>query len=70
VVKQTTWKGVLSKENIMSEFTSFVKSIPKDSLLKEQKKWGIIPGFDLYQIEDYIDSISNKMDEKYTALFH
>ena len=61
-------ENVLSKENIMSEFTAFVKQIPKNSLLKEQKKWGVIPGFDLYQIEDYIDSITDEMDKKYASL--
>ena len=63
-------KDVLSEENILKEFNSFYNSIPESTLEKESTRWGNIPGYDLKQIEEFLEVripvVDNFMGEKYT----
>lgn len=55
----------ISKEAIMDRFTSFKALIPENSFTAEAEKWGEIPGYDLSQIEEYLDYMIPALDEKY-----
>ncbi len=57
-------KDVLTKENILSEFQKFENSISKEAFEKEKEKWGEdIPGYDLSQIEEFLDIRIPLVDE-------
>jgi len=66
---------VLSVENIMAEFESFKSQIPTLTFVKEAVRWSEeayhrrqgLPGADYDQIQHYLDSMSKRLDEKYTA---
>ncbi len=58
-------KEILTKENILSEFNAFQSTIPNSSFKKERAKWGELPGYDINQIEEYLDYIIPVLDEKY-----
>lgn len=59
-------ENVLTKNNVLFTFTSFTNLIPKQTYAKELVKWGpSIPGYDLTQIEAYLDSIIPRLDDKY-----
>ena len=45
----------MKKENIINEFENFINSIPKETYKKEQLKWKDIPGYDIGQIEEFLD---------------
>jgi len=50
-------KDILTKENILNNFNTFINSIPKSSIEKEINKWGKnIPGYDISQIEEFLDT--------------
>ena len=56
-------KDVLSKENIFNEFNEFRKSIPNETVQKEQERWKDIPGYGMEQIEDFVDVRLEYVDE-------
>lgn len=66
---------ILSNESIMSEFELFTNEIPMTSFQKEVFRWGVglirtkdeLPGEDIEQIQDYLNSISETLDAKYAA---
>jgi len=62
-------KDILNANNIMSLFTDFRNSIPNEVLDRETKKWNTeqitIPGFNLSQIQHYVDYGIPKLDESY-----
>ena len=66
----------LSKEHIMEEFNSFRDLIPEVSFMKEAWKWGSsgncktedLPGYDYDQIEEFLNSTSDRLDAKYLAM--
>lgn len=63
-------RGILSDKRIMKEFESFRKQIPEESFAKEAQKWGggdreALPGFDYNQIEEYLNTISDRLNDKY-----
>lgn len=68
--------GILSNENILAEFESFRDQIPEMTFLKETIKWGKgfirkpedLPGFDYDQIESYLNTVTARLDEKYSAM--
>lgn len=68
--------GVLSNEHILAEFYAFRDQIPAMTFLKEAIRWGNgtirrtedLPGSDYDQIEQYLSSVSGRLDEKYTAM--
>ncbi len=60
---------VLKKEHILDEFNLFRNEIPKLTFIKEKIRWGKdIPGYDISQIEEYLDSITEKWDDRYKKL--
>jgi len=69
-------EDILSNENIMAEFEAFRKEIPFLTFQKEIFRWGVgsirtkdeLPGYDYDQIESYLQSVSGRLDEKYTAM--
>jgi len=48
-------KDILTKENIMKLFNDFKNSIPQETFNKENNRWSNIPGYDLSQIEEFLD---------------
>ena len=58
------------KENVLNEFNTFTKSIPEQTFEKENNRWKKIPGYDLNQIEDFLNTripiIDKNMYELYT----
>ncbi len=68
--------GILSNESILAEFEAFREQIPELSYLKDTIRWGKgfirrpeeLPGYDFAQIKAYLDSVSPRLDEKYTAM--
>ncbi len=68
--------GILSNENIMAEFEAFRDQIPTLTFMKEAIRWGNglirrpedMPGRGYDQIEAYLNSVSERLDEKYAAL--
>ena len=69
-------QDILSKEHIMEEFNSFRDLIPEVSFMKEAWKWGSsgncktedLPGYDYDQIEEFLNSTSDRLDAKYFAM--
>jgi hypothetical protein len=69
-------EDILSNENILAEFEAFRSDIPALTFLKETIRWGNgvirrpeeLPGSDYTQIADYLNSVSSRLDEKYTAM--
>ena len=60
----------------MEEFNSFRDLIPEVSFMKEAWKWGSsgncktedLPGYDYDQIEEFLNSTSDRLDAKYFAM--
>lgn len=61
--------SILTKENIMNEFYSFYSLIPEDSFNNELKKWGFIPGYELKQIEDFLDIKLPVLDDEFFSMY-
>lgn len=58
--------SVLDTNNVMDMFNSFYNSIPKEVIERETVKWGSnIPGYDISQIRDYLDTFIPRLDEKF-----
>lgn len=49
-------KSILTKENILDKFYKFDNKISWLSLKMDQNKWGRAVGFDISQIEDFLDA--------------
>ena len=56
-------KTVLSEKNIVNEIDKFYLQIDPNLLIKDQEKWGIIPGYDTNQMKDYIHNRLIYMDK-------
>ena len=71
-------EDVLSNDNIMAEFEAFRDEIPAITFQKEINRWGVgpirkreeLPGFEYDQIRDYLEVMSSKLDEKYSAMLN
>lgn len=69
-------EDILTKEHVMDEFEAFRDQIPTLSFFKETVKWGTglirrpadLPGFDYNQIEDYLNTVIDGLDFKYSML--
>ena len=61
--------SILTKENIMNEFYSFYSLIPEDSFNNELKKWGFIPGYELKQIEEFLDIKLPVLDDEFFSMY-
>ena len=61
-------KDILTKRNVISEFRSFYNLIPKDTLNKEINKWGNIPGYNIEQVETFLDYKIPMLDDFFNKL--
>ncbi len=60
--------SVLDTDYVSAKFEEFYGSIPQEVIDRESEKWGknqAIPGFPISQIQEYIDSVIPRLDEKY-----
>lgn len=55
-------KDIFLKESILSDFKSFEASIPEESFEKEKQRWKDIPGYEIDQIEEFLDVRLNFVD--------
>lgn len=49
-------KDILTKDHVMKMFKEFDALIPKETKEKEQNKWKNIPGYEINQIEEFLDA--------------
>ena len=56
-------KNILTKENILNEFNNFTNQIPTSSIEKEHNKWQNIPGYDINQIEEFLNTRIPRIDD-------
>ena len=62
-------QDVLTKNNVLFQFNAFADSIPQTTYAKELVKWGPdLPGFDLSQIESFLNNMIPRLDAKYQNL--
>lgn len=63
--------SVLDEDHIMDTFNDFYDSIPDEVLARETTKWDTaetpLPGYDLAQIQGYLDSVLPRLDTKYNG---
>lgn len=67
---------ILNKDHVMKEFETFEAQIPTMSFIRETLRWGKglikkpadIPGHDVSQIAEYIDTVESRLDAKYALL--
>lgn len=61
--------NTLDPEYVMSKFYDFHNSIPQEVLDRETEKWtrpdDPIPGYDISQIQKYLDTVIYRLDNKY-----
>lgn len=62
-------KEILTYDNVMNEFNKFNNSIPIKSFQKEQARWENIPGYDLEQIEEFLEARIPMIDEFFSNLY-
>ncbi|MBR3968518.1 MAG: CotH kinase family protein [Clostridia bacterium] len=64
-------EDVLDTKHVMDTFKEFYGSIPQEVLTRETQKWNTtetpIPGYDLSQIQHYLDSVIPRLDAKYNS---
>ena len=68
-------EDLMSNESIMAEFEAFEAMIPEGTFEKEYRKWSprenisreSLPGADYDQIQSYLDTVSQRLDDKYSA---
>ena len=59
-------EDILTKEHILEKFNTFSAAIPQETFEKEIERWGTnIPGYDISQIEEYLDYMIPVLDAKY-----
>ena len=69
-------QDIFTREAVMQEFNEFREDIPWLTFVQDAVKWGTglirqpsdLPGYDYDQIEEYLDYMIPKLDEKYTAM--
>lgn len=60
---------LLTKEYIMGLFEAFRSQIPQESFDRETARWGADrPGYSYAQIEEFLDIVIPRLDEKYEAM--
>ncbi len=62
-------KTILTKENILNRFYEFEAEIPESSKIKDQIKWGEAVGFDISQIEEFLDARIPYIDQFFYDLY-
>ena len=62
---------ILEPNYVMSKFYEFADTIPQEVLDRETQKWTLpndpIPGYDLNQIESYLDIVVDRLDSKFIS---
>ncbi len=62
---------VLDTDHVMNEFRTFYECIPAEVLARETAKWNTeetpIPGYDFSQIQNYIDTVTPILDNKFST---
>ncbi|MBQ6884282.1 MAG: CotH kinase family protein [Clostridia bacterium] len=65
--------SVLDTKYVMSKFNEFYSTIPQEILERETEKWtrpnDPIPGFDLSQIQDYLDTVVPRLDDRFSSWY-
>lgn len=62
---------ILTKDHVLGLFNAFDARISADLKKREAERWGDeIPGYDINQIEDYLNSVIERLDQKYEGLAH
>lgn len=62
-------RDILTKEHVLGLFNAFDARISNESRSREVARWGDeIPGYDISQIEEYLDYMIVQRDEKYRNL--
>ena len=65
--------SVLDTEYIMTKFNNFYNTIPQEVLDRETAKWtrpgDPIPGFDLLQIQNYLDTVVPRLDNRFASWY-
>ncbi|MBE6809658.1 MAG: hypothetical protein E7521_01195 [Ruminococcaceae bacterium] len=65
--------SVLDTEYVMSKFHEFYGTIPQEILDRETARWtrtdDPIPGFDLSQIQDYLDTVIPRLDARFSSWY-
>lgn len=60
---------ILTKDHVMDLFHAFGEPISEELMNREKERWGgYIPGYDISQIEAYLDSVIERLDQKYENL--
>lgn len=62
-------KTILTEENILNEFNSFINSIPDEVYEKEANRWHNIPGYDIEQIKNFLNYRIPLLDELFTNMY-
>ncbi len=62
-------KDVLDPQHVMDMFSGFYESIPQEVIDRETQKWNTaettIPGYDISQIQHYLDTVVPRLDARY-----
>ena len=62
-------KKILTKENVLDEFTSFENGIPLSTFALESERWENIPGFDIAQIDAFLTERIPALDQYMASLY-
>ena len=46
---------LFTKENVINEFENFINSVPEETYNKDSQRWRDIPGYDIDQINEFIE---------------
>ncbi|MBR6503072.1 MAG: CotH kinase family protein [Clostridia bacterium] len=64
-------EDILDPNNVMNMFNQFYNSIPKEVLDRETAKWTLpddpIPGYDLTQIQRYLNTVIPRLDARFAS---
>lgn len=63
-------EDIITKDYILGEFAKFINSIPDDVYEKEAERWENIPGFDIKQIEDYLNNRLPILDRHFFEMYN
>lgn len=61
-------KDILTKENVLNKIKDYRNSIPDLSFKKEEKKWGVLVGYGVDQVEDFLDVRIELVDKDIESL--
>ncbi len=61
-------ENILTTENVLNLFNAFESQIPEESFLKESNRWSNIPGYDIDQIKDFLETRTPVLDKYFLEL--